>query len=127
MHTTHCACFPSHCYLCIPSDLEYRALSSLACVVCAIQCIRLAIYSLILHQSIYLTDCDKVTYIFQRLSGRAYDQLIPIMSTANSDNEAPELGNLEQALEKLDALFGQVNRVEEAVAKLATLRQKPSE
>ena len=79
------------------------------------------------HQAIYPTDRDKVAYIFQRLSGRAYDQLIPIMSTANTNHEAPELNSLEQALEKLDALFGQVNRVEEAAAKLATLRQKPSE
>jgi hypothetical protein len=79
------------------------------------------------HHEIYPQERDKILYIFQRLTGRAYDQMVPIMVTLGTEHEAQELTHLPLALGRMDALFGQINRVEDAAAKLNNLRQKSSE
>jgi retrotransposon gag protein/zinc knuckle protein len=79
------------------------------------------------HPDIYPTERDRVLYILQRLTGRAYDQMIPLMLTVGTSQEAPEIGSMQLAMGRLDALFGQVNRIEDAAAKLNNLRQRSSE
>ena len=80
-----------------------------------------------INNHIYEDDRAKVLYVLNRLTGRAFQQVCSIVDLAIHNNPAPELDNLAMTLEKLDGLFGQVNRTEEAAARLDALRQKPNE